>query len=89
VYIFDDSFSALDYRTDALLRKALRIETKEKTVLIVGQRISTIMNADKIIVLDEGKIVGVGTHKELLKSNEIYREIAHSQLSDEELESVK
>jgi ATP-binding cassette subfamily B protein len=89
VYIFDDSFSALDFKTDAELRKALASETVNKTVLIVGQRISTIMKADKIIVLDEGKIMGQGTHKELLKSNEIYREIAHSQLSDEELESVR
>lgn len=89
VYIFDDSFSALDFKTDAELRKALFAETRNKTVLIVGQRISTIMNADKIIVLDEGRVVGQGTHKQLLKSNEIYREIAHSQLSDEELEFVK
>lgn len=89
VYIFDDSFSALDFKTDAELRKALAGETMNKTVLIVGQRISTIMNADKIIVLDEGKIVGQGTHEELLENNEIYREIAHSQLSDEELKTVK
>jgi len=89
VYIFDDSFSALDFKTDAALRKALEKETKDKTVLIVGQRISTIMNADKIIVLDEGKIAGVGTHGELLKHNALYQEIAYSQLSDEELGSVK
>lgn len=85
VYIFDDSFSALDFKTDAKLRKALQKETAGKTVLIVGQRISTIMNADKIIVMDEGKIVGQGTHDELMKHNVVYQEIAHSQLSDEEL----
>ena len=89
VYIFDDSFSALDFKTDATLRKELVKQTKGKTVLIVGQRISTIMNADKIIVLDEGKIVGQGTHEELMKSNEIYQEIAYSQLSKEELSTVK
>lgn len=88
VYIFDDSFSALDFKTDAALRKALEKETKDKTVLIVGQRISTIMNADKIIVLDEGKIAGIGTHQELLKNNKLYREIAYSQLSDKELGEV-
>lgn len=85
VYIFDDSFSALDFKTDAKLRKALQKETDGKTVLIVGQRISTIMNADKIIVMDEGKIVGQGTHDELMKHNVVYQGIAHSQLSDEEL----
>jgi len=85
IYIFDDSFSALDFRTDAALRAALAKETKNVTVLIVAQRVSTIMNADKIVVLDEGKIVGVGTHKELLASNSVYREIASSQLSQEEL----
>lgn len=89
VYIFDDSFSALDFTTDAKLRKALVDETKNITVLIVGQRISTIMHAEKIIVMDEGKIVGQGTHSELLKNNAIYREIAYSQLSDEELKGVK
>lgn len=89
VYIFDDSFSALDFKTDAALRAALESETKNKTVLIVGQRISTIMNADKIIVLDEGKIVGEGTHAELMKSNSVYKEIAYSQLSDEELRSIE
>lgn len=88
VYIFDDSFSALDFKTDALLRHALVSETKNRTVLIVGQRISTIMHADKIIVLDEGRIVGQGTHQELLQSNDVYREIAYSQLSDEELKAV-
>lgn len=85
VYIFDDSFSALDFKTDKALRKALFTQIEATTVLIVGQRISTIMNADKIIVLDEGKIVGEGTHKQLLKNNKVYREIAYSQLSDEEL----
>lgn len=89
VYIFDDSFSALDFKTDATLRKELVKQTTGKTVLIVGQRISTIMNADKIIVLDEGKIVGQGTHDELMKSNEKYQEIAYSQLSKEELSTVK
>ena len=85
VYIFDDSFSALDFKTEAKLKKALEKETQDKTVLIVAQRISTIMNADKIIVMDEGKIVGEGTHQELLKNNSVYQEIASSQLSDEEL----
>lgn len=88
VYIFDDSFSALDFKTDRALRKALETETKGKTVLIVGQRISTIMNAHKIVVLDEGKIVGQGTHSELMKSNDVYKEIAYSQLSDEELAAI-
>jgi len=86
MYIFDDSFSALDFTTDAKLRNALSAERKEKTVLIVAQRISTIMNADKIIVLDEGRIVGQGTHQELLKTCDVYREIASSQLSEEELQ---
>jgi len=85
IYIFDDSFSALDFKTDKELRKALNKETKNSTVLIVAQRISTIMNAEKIIVLDEGKIVGIGTHKELLENNKTYQEIAYSQLSKEEL----
>jgi len=85
IYIFDDSFSALDFTTDAKLRQALVAATKNKTVLIVAQRISTIMNADKIIVLDEGRIVGQGTHQVLLKSCLVYREIASSQLSEEEL----
>lgn len=88
IYIFDDSFSALDFKTDASLRKALAKETKDATVLIVAQRISTILNADKIIVLDEGKIVGIGSHKELLKKCEVYKEIANSQLSKEELENA-
>ncbi len=86
VYIFDDSFSALDYKTDATLRAALKEETKESIVFIVAQRISTIMNSDKIIVLNEGEVVGMGTHKELLRSCNIYYEIADSQLTKEELE---
>jgi ATP-binding cassette subfamily B multidrug efflux pump len=85
VFIFDDSFSSLDYTTDAALRRALRKETNQATVLIVTQRISTIMNSDQIIVLDHGEIVGVGKHKELMKTCEVYREIAQSQLSKEEL----
>ena len=87
IYIFDDSFSALDYKTDRILRKELKEYTKDATTLIVAQRIGTIMNADKIIVLDEGKIVGNGTHKELLKTCEIYKQIALSQLSQKELEA--
>ena len=86
IYIFDDSFSALDYKTDSMLRTSLAKYTKNSTILIVAQRISTIMHADQIIVLDQGEIVGIGTHKELLKSCEVYREIAYSQLSKEELE---
>jgi ATP-binding cassette, subfamily B, multidrug efflux pump len=85
IYIFDDSFSALDFTTDAKLRQALSQATKNKTVLIVAQRITSIMNAEKIIVLDEGKIVGQGTHQELMDSCDVYREIASSQLSEEEL----
>ena len=88
IYIFDDSFSALDYKTDSALRKALNKEVKDSTVFIVAQRISTILKADQIIVLDEGKVVGIGTHKELLKNCDIYREIAESQLSKEELENA-
>lgn len=86
IYIFDDSFSALDFKTDAALRHALKEQTGESTVLIVAQRVSTIMNAEQIIVLDEGKVVGMGTHKELLKNCPAYFEIASSQLSKEELE---
>lgn len=85
IFIFDDSFSALDFRTDANLRKALYETTENATVLIVAQRVSTIMNADQIVVLEEGRVVGVGTHKSLLNSCEAYREIAESQLSKEEL----
>lgn len=88
VYIFDDSFSALDFKTDAKLRSALAKETKHKTVLIVGQRINTIMNADKIIVLDEGKIVGQGTHQELMKNCQVYQEIAASQLPEDDLQKM-
>ena len=85
IYIFDDSFSALDFKTDAALRKALKETIKDSTVLIVAQRISTIMNAEQIIVLDEGKIVGIGTHEQLLKKCSIYKQIAESQLGKEEL----
>ena len=88
IYIFDDSFSALDYKTDLTLRKELRKYTKDATMLIVAQRIGTIMNADKIIVLDKGNCVGIGKHKDLLKSCEVYKEIALSQLSKEELENA-
>ena len=88
IYIFDDSFSALDYKTDAVLRKELKKYTKDATSLIVAQRIGTIMNADKIVVLDSGKCVGIGTHKELLKNCDVYKEIALSQLSKEELENA-
>lgn len=88
IYIFDDSFSALDFKTDAELRKNLKKYTKDATSLIVAQRIGTIMNADKIIVLDKGKCVGMGTHKELLKKCKVYKEIALSQLGEEELENA-
>ena len=88
VYIFDDSFSALDFKTDAKLRSTLAKETKHKTVLIVGQRINTIMSADKIIVLDEGKIVGQGTHQELMEDCQVYQEIAASQLSEDDLQKM-
>ena len=89
IYIFDDSFSALDYKTDYNLRKELKKHTKDATCLIVAQRIGTIMHADKILVLDNGKCVGIGTHEELLKSCEVYKEIALSQLSKEELDNGK
>lgn len=85
IYIFDDSFSALDYQTDAKLRARLKKETTESTVLIVAQRVGTIMNADKIVVLNEGDVVGIGTHKELLQTCPVYYDIAASQLSEEEL----
>ena len=88
IYVFDDSFSALDFKTDVKLRGDLAKITKDKTVLIVAQRISTIMNADKIVVLDEGRVVGIGTHKELMKNCNVYKEIALSQLSKEELENA-
>ena len=86
IYVFDDSFSALDYKTDKKLRKALAKHTKDATKVIVAQRVGTIMDADKIIVLDNGKMVGCGTHQELMKTCEVYQEIALSQLSKEELE---
>ncbi|HAB34546.1 MAG TPA: multidrug ABC transporter ATP-binding protein [Exiguobacterium sp.] len=85
LYVFDDSFSALDFKTDAALRKALREETREATVLIVAQRVSTVIDADQIIVLDEGKVAGIGTHDELFASNAVYQEIVKSQLSEEEI----
>ena len=85
IFVFDDSFSALDFKTDATLREALAKRTKNKTSIIVAQRISTILNADKIIVLDDGKVVGQGTHEELMKDNETYRQIALSQLTEDEL----
>ena len=88
IYIFDDSFSALDYKTDSVLRKELKKYTKDATSIIVAQRIGTIINADKIVVLDEGECVGIGTHKELLKNCSVYKEIALSQLSKEELENA-
>ena len=88
IYIFDDSFSALDYKTDAKLRKNLKTKAKNSTILIVAQRIGTVLNADKIVVLDNGECVGIGTHKELLKKCKVYKEIALSQLSKEELENA-
>ncbi|MBR4697612.1 MAG: ABC transporter ATP-binding protein, partial [Candidatus Methanomethylophilaceae archaeon] len=84
IYVFDDSFSALDYRTDLKLRTALRKEISDATLIIVAQRIGTIRDADKIVVLDSGKAVGIGTHEELMKTCEVYREIASSQLTAEE-----
>ena len=89
ILIFDYSFSALDYKTDRKLRQELSEKTQDMTKLIVAQRISTIMDADQILVLDQGKVVGQGTHKELLANNEVYQEIAYSQLSKEELENGK
>lgn len=88
IYIFDDTFSALDYKTDSMLRKELKKHTKDATTLIVAQRIGTIMNADKIVVLDKGKCVGIGTHKELLNNCPVYKEIALSQFREEELENA-
>jgi len=85
IYIFDDSFSALDYKTDSNVRRALKEVTKDSTIIIVTQRVSTILNANQIIVLDEGKMVGIGTHKELMEKCEVYKEIAYSQLGEEEL----
>jgi len=86
IYVFDDCFSALDFKTEAKLRRALQEETKDALVIIVGQRVASIMNADKIIVLDEGRIKGIGTHKELMETSDVYREIVYSQLSEEDLE---
>jgi ATP-binding cassette subfamily B protein len=85
IYVFDDSFSALDFKTDARLRAALKQETRESTVLIVSQRVSTVMDADQIIVLDEGHMAGIGTHRELMRTSEVYRDIVSSQLSSEEM----
>jgi ATP-binding cassette subfamily B protein len=84
IYLFDDSFSALDYATDAALRRALAAETAQATVVIVAQRVSTIRDADRIVVLDEGRVVGTGTHAELMQTNETYREIVLSQLTEQE-----
>ena len=86
IYIFDDTFSALDFKTDAQLRAALKGETKNATVIIVAQRVSTVMEADQIIVLDEGKIVGIGKHHELMKTCKVYSDIVKSQLSQTEIE---
>src|SRR5699024_2144443 len=88
IYIFDDSFSALDFKTDFELRKALYEYAKGATIFIVAQRINTILKADQIVVLDEGKVVGIGNHQELLRDCAVYREIAESQLSKEELENA-
>ena len=88
IYLFDDSFSALDFKTDVKLRKALADNIHDCTIIIVAQRISTILNADKIVVLDEGRIAGIGTHSELMKSCEVYRQIAHSQLSQKDLAAI-
>jgi ATP-binding cassette, subfamily B, multidrug efflux pump len=85
IYIFDDSFSALDFKTDALLRAALKREIVDATVLIVAQRVATVMDADRIIVLDDGHIAGMGTHRELMQTSQVYREIVSSQLSEEEV----
>lgn len=85
IYIFDDSFSALDFKTDARLRAALREEVRDAAVILVAQRISTIMDADQIVVLDEGRVAGTGTHRELMESCQVYQQIAQSQLSEEEL----
>jgi ATP-binding cassette subfamily B protein len=85
IYVFDDSFSALDFKTDARLRAALKSEIADSTVLIVAQRVATVMDADQIIVLEDGSVAGIGTHRELLASCEVYREIVSSQLSEEEV----
>ncbi|MEG2200070.1 MAG: ABC transporter ATP-binding protein, partial [Anaerovorax sp.] len=89
IYIFDDSFSALDFKTDARLREALKDETKESAMIVVAQRVSSIMDADTILVLDDGKIVGAGKHKELLQTCQVYEEIVESQLSKEEIETYE
>ena len=88
IYIFDDSFSALDFKTDAALRAALRDKFKDANILIVAQRINTVMDADRIIVLEEGQIAGIGTHKQLMESCEAYKEIALSQISTEEVSKL-
>ena len=88
IYLFDDSFSALDFKTDVKLRKALADNIHDCTIIIVAQRISTILNADKIVVLDEGRIAGIGTHSELMENCEVYRQIAHSQLSQKDLAAI-
>ena len=88
IYIFDDSFSALDYQTDATVRKNLSEYCKDATKIIVAQRVGTVMNADQIVVLEDGKIVGIGTHKELYKNCKVYKEIALSQLREEELQNA-
>ena len=85
VYIFDDSFSALDFKTDAALRKALKNEIAQSTVIIVAQRVGTVMEADRIIVMDNGEIVGIGKHKDLMKNCDVYNEIVSSQLTKEEI----
>jgi ATP-binding cassette subfamily B protein len=89
IYIFDDSFSALDFKTDSLLRAALKKETRDAAVIIVAQRVSTVMDADQILVLDDGELVGIGNHKELIKSCQVYKEIVSSQLSEEELSTYE
>ncbi|HJX33745.1 MAG TPA: ABC transporter ATP-binding protein, partial [Desulfatiglandales bacterium] len=86
IYIFDDSFSALDFKTDAALRRVLKEETRNSTVMIIGQRISTVMNSDQIVVIHKGRVAGIGRHKTLMKDCEVYRELALSQLSMEELQ---
>jgi len=88
IYVFDDSFSALDFKTDAALRAALKQHTKDACILLVAQRVGSIMGAEQIVVLDEGSVAGIGTHKELMQSCDVYREIAESQLSKEELDNV-
>lgn len=86
IYIFDDSFSALDFKTDAALRKALKAETEDAAVLIIAQRINTILSADRIIVLEDGKIAGMGTHSQLMKSCPVYQDIARSQMKGEDID---